>query len=101
MVLTTEKAPALLCAFEKLQKVDYYTHTKHCIIKHRNNLIEQDHRHVKRRFVKSDGFQTLCHASRTIKGIETIHALYKQNRSLKPYSCFSTRSELQKLFTVA
>ncbi|PFY30941.1 IS6 family transposase, partial [Bacillus toyonensis] len=54
-----------------------YTHTKHYTIKHRNNLIEQDHRHVKRRFVKSAGFQTLRHASRTIKGIETIQAIYK------------------------
>ncbi|OUB03628.1 IS6 family transposase, partial [[Bacillus thuringiensis] serovar konkukian] len=26
-VLTTDKAPALLCAFKKLQKDDYYTHT--------------------------------------------------------------------------
>lgn len=55
-VLTTDKAPALLYAFKKLQKDEYYTHTKHCTIKHRNNLIEQDHRHVKRRFAKSSGF---------------------------------------------
>ncbi|MGG0262428.1 DDE-type integrase/transposase/recombinase, partial [Bacillus mycoides] len=66
-----------------------------------NNLIEQEHRHVKRRFAKSAGFQNLRHASRTIKGIETVHALYKKNRSLKSDSCFSTCSELQKLFIVA
>ncbi len=50
-----------------------YQTTIHCIIKHLNNLIEQDHRHVTRRFAKSAGFQNLRHASRTIKG-ETIHA---------------------------
>ncbi|EJR91034.1 hypothetical protein IKG_05833, partial [Bacillus cereus VD200] len=77
-VLTTDKAPALLCAFKKLKKDDYYTHTKHCIIKHRNNLIEQDHRHVKRRFAKSSGFQSIRHASRTIKGIEAIQAIYAE-----------------------
>ncbi|MBH0337122.1 transposase, partial [Bacillus thuringiensis] len=88
-VLTTDKAPALLCAFKKLQKDDYYTQTKHCTIKHRNNLIEQDHRHVKRRFVKSAGFQTLRHASRTIKGIETIQAIYKQRRNLQTNFAFS------------
>ncbi|OUA92411.1 IS6 family transposase, partial [Bacillus thuringiensis] len=82
-VLTTDKAPALLCAFKKLQKDDYYTHTKHCTIKHRNNLIEQDHRHVERRFSKSSGFQNIRYASRTIKGIETIQAIYKQRRSLE------------------
>jgi len=47
------------------------------------NLSEQDHRHVKRRFVKSEGFQNLCHASRTIKEIEIIHALYERKRSLQ------------------
>lgn len=87
-VLTTDKAPALLCAFKKLQKSDYYTHTKHCTIKHRNNLIEQDHRHVKRRFVKSAGFQNLRHASRTLKGIETIHALYNESAVYIPTALF-------------
>ncbi|MED3037631.1 IS6 family transposase [Bacillus thuringiensis] len=100
-VLTTDKAPALLCAFKKLQKDDYYTHTKHCTLKHRNNLIEQDHRHVKRRFAKSSGFQSIRHASRTIKGIETIQAIYKQRRSLELDSVFSAYNELQKLVAVA
>ncbi|MDZ4417105.1 IS6 family transposase [Bacillus cereus] len=100
-VLTTDKAPALFCAFKKLQKADYYTHTKHCTIKHRNNLIEQDHRHVKRRFVKSAGFQTLRHASRTIKRIETIQAIYKQRRNLQTDFAFSVYNELQPLITTA
>lgn len=100
-VLTTDKAPALLCAFKKLQKADYYTHTKHCTIKHRNNLIEQDHRHVKRRFVKSAGFQTLRHASRTVKGIETIQAIYKQRRNLQTDFAFSVYNELQQLMATA
>ncbi|MBJ8025532.1 IS6 family transposase [Bacillus cereus] len=100
-ILTTDKAPALLCAFKKLQKDEYYTHTKHCTIKHRNNLIEQDQRHVKRRFAKSSGFQSIRHASRTIKGIETIQALYKQRRSLQADSVFSAYKELQKLVVIA
>ncbi|WP_141540880.1 DDE-type integrase/transposase/recombinase, partial [Bacillus cereus] len=81
-VLTTDKAPALLCALKKLRNNGFYVHAKHCTVKHLNTLIEQDHRHIKKRFVKSAGFQNLRHASRTIKGIETIHALYKQRRSL-------------------
>ena len=100
-VLTTDKTPALLCALKKLENNGFYVHTKHCTVKHLNNLIEQDHRHVKRRFVKSGGLQSLRHASRTIKEIETVHALYKQNRSLKPDSCFSTYKELQELFRTA
>ncbi|PHD64285.1 DDE-type integrase/transposase/recombinase, partial [Bacillus toyonensis] len=93
--------PALLCAFKKLKHNGFYVHTNHCTVKHLNNLIEQDHRHIKRRFVKSAGFQSLRHASRTLKGIETIHAIYKQKRSLIPDFSFSTYKELQKLFRIS
>lgn len=33
--------------------------------------------HGKKRFAKSAKFQCILHASRTIKGMENIHALYK------------------------
>ncbi len=100
-ILITDKAPALLCALKKLKHNGLYVHTKHCTVKHFNNFIEQDHRHVKRRFVKSAGFQNLRHASRTSKGIETIHAIYKQKRSQIPDFSFSTYKELQQLFKIS
>ncbi|MED1630901.1 IS6 family transposase [Bacillus mycoides] len=62
---------------------------------------KRDHRHVKRRFAKSAGFQNLRHASRTIKGIETIQAIYKQRRSLESDSVFSVYKELQQLVAIA
>ncbi|MHA4179443.1 IS6 family transposase, partial [Bacillus cereus] len=63
---------------------------------------EQDHRHVKRCFVKSAGFQNVRHASRTLKGMETVHALYKRKQSLQqPNFVFSTYNELQQLLTIA
>ncbi|OOR07103.1 IS6 family transposase [Bacillus cereus] len=97
-VLTTDKVRALLCAFKKLKEQG----TTHCTVKHLNNLIEQDHRHVKRRFAKSAEFQSIRHASRTLKGIETVHALYKRKRSLQqPNFVFSTYNELQQLLTIA
>ncbi|MEN1939223.1 IS6 family transposase [Paenibacillus sp. 102] len=100
-VLTTDKAPALFCAFKKLKEKGFCKHTTHCTIKYLNNLIEQDHRHVKRCFSKSAGFQSIRYASRTIKGIETVHALYKQRRSLQADSAFSVYHELQQLLVVA
>ncbi|PEO39938.1 IS6 family transposase [Bacillus wiedmannii] len=103
-VLTTDKAPALLCTLKKLKHNGFYVHTKHCIVKHLNSLIEQDHRHIKRRFVKSAGFQNLRHTSRTLKGIETIHAIYKQKRKKRSYIpdfSFSAYKELQQLFKIA
>ncbi|MEW9576059.1 IS6 family transposase [Bacillus toyonensis] len=102
MVLITDKAPALLCTLKKLKHNGFYVYTKHCTVKYFNNFIEQEHRHIKRRFVKSAGFQNLRHASRTLKRIETIHALYKRKRSLQQANfVFSTYNELQQLFITA
>ncbi|MGO0733639.1 hypothetical protein ACTIGL_27855 (plasmid) [Bacillus shihchuchen] len=56
---------------------------------------------IKRRFAKSPGFQNIRHALRTIKGIETIQAIYKQRRSLELDSVFSVYKELQQLVTIA
>ncbi|OOR71216.1 hypothetical protein BLX06_31985 [Bacillus cereus] len=69
--------------------------------KYLNNIIEQDHRHVKRRFAESAGFQSIRHASRTIKGIEALHALYKRRRSLSQDFAFSSYQEVQQLMMIA
>lgn len=72
LVLATDKAPSLICAFKKLQRIGFYKNTFHRTTKYLNSFIEQDHRHVKRCFARSLGFQNIRHASRTIKGIETF-----------------------------
>ncbi len=56
LVLTTDKVPSLICALKKLQSIDFYKNTFHRTTKYLNNFIEQDHRHVKRRFARSIGF---------------------------------------------
>ncbi|EOO23264.1 hypothetical protein ICM_05686 [Bacillus cereus BAG1X2-3] len=58
MVLTTDKVPVLFCAFNKLNEQGFYKRTTYCTVKHLNNLIEQDHRHVKRCFAKFAEFQS-------------------------------------------
>ncbi|HDR3658741.1 TPA: IS6 family transposase [Bacillus cereus] len=67
---------------------------KHCTVKNLKNLIEQADRYIKRRFVKSVGFQNPRYTSLTIKGIEIIHTLYKRNHSLQRNCGFSTYKEL-------
>ena len=46
-------------------------------IKYLNNLIEQDHRFIKRRTNPGMGFWSLDTASRTIQGYEAMHQLRK------------------------
>ena len=63
----------------------------HCTSKYLNNLIEQDHRHIKVRKARCQSINT---AKNTLKGIECIYALYKKNRrSLQIYG-FSPCQEI-------
>ncbi|EKN63581.1 IS946 transposase, partial [Neobacillus bataviensis LMG 21833] len=76
-VIVTDKAPSIGSAFRKLQSNGLYTKTEHRTVKYLNNLIEQDHRPIKRR---NKFYRSLRTASSTIKGMETIRGIYKKNR---------------------
>ncbi|MEM6610791.1 MAG: IS6 family transposase [Cyanobacteria bacterium P01_C01_bin.72] len=51
--------------------------TKHRAVKYLNNLIEQDHRYVKRRVVVSQHFRESWSAYRTISGYEAMNMIRK------------------------
>ena len=52
--------------------------------KHLNNLIEQDHRGVKKRTVAMLGFKVFRNAAVTIAGIELMHRIRKGQFALGP-----------------
>ena len=76
-VIVTDKAPSIGSAFRKLQRNGLYTKTEHRTVKYLNNLIEQDHRPIKRR---NKFYRSLRTASSTIKGMDTIRGIYIKNR---------------------
>ncbi len=90
--IVTDKAPSLGSAFRKLQSVGLYTKTEHRTVKYLNNLIEQDHRPIKRR---NKFYQSLRTASSTIKGMETIRGIYKKNRRNGTLFGFSVSTEIK------
>lgn len=45
--------------------------------KYLNNIVEQDHRAIKRRCASMTGFKSLANASITISGIELAHRIHK------------------------
>ena len=50
----------------------------HCrICPYLNNIVEQDHRAIKRRVNASQGFQSFDGARRTIQGYEMVHMIRK------------------------
>ncbi len=83
-VVVTDKAPSITSAFKKLKEYGFYQGTEHRTIKYLNNLIEQDHRPVKRR---NKFYRSLRTASTTIKGMEAIRG-YIENPKRRHSSGF-------------
>ncbi len=96
-VLVTDKAPSISSAFKKLQKVGLYTKTEHRTVKYLNNLIEQDHRPIKRR---NKLYHYLRTASATIKGMEAIRVIYKKSRKEGTLFGFSVCTEIKGLLGI-
>ena len=80
--------PAYLSAIDKL-KNDKILPEKVGIrqIKYLNNIIEQDHRYIKRIVNPMLGFQSFLSASKTLKGIEAINMI-KKDKSIIKLLCF-------------
>ncbi|PXE30356.1 IS6 family transposase [Listeria monocytogenes] len=78
-------------------RVGLYTKTEHRTVKYLNNLIEQDHRPIKRR---NKFYQSLRTASSTIKGMETIRGIYKKNRRNGTLFGFSVSTEIKVLMGI-
>lgn len=96
--LVSDKNPAILCAVKKLRKKNkLLKKTDYRKAKYLNNIIEHDHRQVKKRFSKSLEFQKMHTASVTIKGIEVINALYKESRRTISLFDFSVWDEIERL----
>ena len=96
-VVVTDKAPSITSAFKKLKEYVFYQGTEHRTIKYLNNLIEQDHRPVKRR---NKFYRSLRTASPTIKGMEAIRGLYKKTRKEGTLFGFSVCTEIKVLMGI-
>ncbi|WP_239690780.1 transposase, partial [Enterococcus faecium] len=96
-VLVTDKAPSLSSAFNQLHSEGLFSKTEHRTNKYLNNIIEQDHRSIKKRHKL---YQSIRTASSTIKGIETIHALYKISQRDKSLFGFSVIHEMNTLMSI-
>ncbi|TXK45948.1 IS6 family transposase [Lactococcus sp. dk322] len=96
-VVVTDKAPSIASAFRKLQKNGLYTKTEHRTVKYLNNLIEPDHRSIKRR---NKFYRSLRTASTTINGMETIQGIYKKNRRNETLFGFSVSNEIKVLMEI-
>ena len=112
-VITVDKNAAYPPAFESLQQEK--TLPENCQLrqcKYVNNIVEQDHRFVKRRVNPGLGFGAFATAQRTIQGYEAMHMLRKgqiegiakgdvlaQNRVINQLFGLAASRELASLFS--
>jgi IS6 family transposase len=75
-VINTDKHAAYPPAIAGLQSAgDLADNCQHRLVQYLNNVLEQDHRSIKRRVRASQHFRSFWGAWRTIAGYETIHMI--------------------------
>ncbi|CRH18981.1 IS6 family transposase [Carnobacterium maltaromaticum] len=99
--LVTDKCAATIAAVNKLKNEGFLKSVDYRLSKYLNNVIEQDHRQIKKRFSKSLGFQSMKSAATTIQGIEVVNALYKKSRRIMSLFDFSVWDEIRYLLEIA
>jgi transposase, IS6 family len=102
-VITVDKNAAYPLAFGALQHDGTLPET--CLLrqcKYLNNIIEQDHRFVKRRVNPGLGFGAFATAQRTIQGYEALHRLRKgQFEGIAKRDVLAQNQFINQLFGVA
>ncbi len=102
-VINVDKNAAYPPAIEELKKdkvLDKKSEVRQ--IKYLNNLVEQDHRSVKRITNASLGYQSFHTAWRTIRGIEIMHMINKgQVESVSKKDVLEQKKFVESLFGIA
>jgi transposase-like protein len=98
-VITVDKNPSYPAAIESLKKnKELPKETVMRQAKYLNNIIEQDHRFIKKRTNPMLGFKSFETAMKTIEGIETMHMIKKGQVKLKNLSAPNNVQLFNQLF---
>ena len=77
-MINTDLAPIYSSAIPDSKKEGALrTHYRHRPVQYLNNILEQDHRAIKRRVNAKQGFREFQVARRTIQGYEAVHMIRK------------------------
>lgn len=77
-VINVDGNPAYPKAISELKRAGELSRRCRCRpVRYLNNIVEQDHRSIKRRVRASQGFRSYHSAARTIEGIETVNMIRK------------------------
>ena len=100
-VITVDKNPAYPPAIDKLKNDEILPiNVGIRQIKYLNNIIEQDHRSIKRIVNPMLGFQSFQSASKTLKGIEAMNMIKKGQVKNLNYSGLNEAKYVNQLFGI-
>ena len=78
MVINVDGNPSYPHVVEELKRTHALGQRCRCrVVPYLNNIVEQDHRAIKRRIQASLGFRSFAGAERTIQGYEAMHMIRK------------------------
>jgi transposase-like protein len=102
-VINVDGHPAYPSAIAELKRSGELGRACHCRTSpYMNNIIEQDHRFIKKRITASLGFRSAEGACRTIEGYEAMHAIRKcQIRWVGKGDVVGQRQFIHALFGIA
>ncbi|CDN39413.1 transposase [Bacillus thuringiensis] len=98
-IITVDKNPAYPIAIEQLKKEKRITMgTKIRRIKYLNNIVEQDHRFIKKRIRSMLGFKSYKTSASILSGVEAIHMVKKEQIDLQDQSVQNQKVFINQLF---
>ena len=102
-VINTDKDKAYPKAIKELKEPSLLRDAvEHRAVKYLNNIIEQDHRYIKRRVIASQHFREFDSASRTISGYESMNMIRKgQIQNVKQGDILSQIRFIHSIFGIA
>ncbi len=101
-VITVDKNPAYPVAIEELKeekKIPEGIQIRQ--VKYLNNIVEQDHRFIKRRVIPMLGFKSFNTATSILSGVEAMHMIKKEQIDLQDQSIENQKEFIHQLFGIA
>ncbi|WP_142274290.1 DDE-type integrase/transposase/recombinase, partial [Bacillus mycoides] len=108
-VITVDKNPAYPIAIEQLKKEKRKKKKEKSIPdgmqlrqqKYLNNIVEQDHRFIKKRIRSMLGFKCFDTATSILSGVESMHMIKKEQLDLRDQSVQNQKEFIHQLFGLA
>ncbi|PFX36760.1 IS6 family transposase, partial [Bacillus pseudomycoides] len=101
-VITVDKNPAYPVAIQELKEEKHMPEGIQIRqVKYLNNIVEQDHRFIKKRIRSMLGFKSYETATSILSGVEAMHMMKKGQLSLQVKSAQNEVGFIHKLFGIA